>query len=310
MQRFVLMVGYYGSKGTHLLGLQDQNTVRPRLAKEAGLLNENGHVTSAQVPRLNAIRPYRGYQNINGANTDYNSNYHSLQVMAQRYFSASSSLRIAYTWSKALTDSPSDRSTAPQNVYCRACEYSRATYDRTHVFTASYFHVLPFFKQSKGVVKYALAGWQISGITSLNTGLPQRVTSALGVDWAGLGTVGASAAPIRPDMVSNPNQGAPGDRFQFFNTNSFQAVPNGETRLGNAPSTSVIGPGLHTWNISMYKNFRFEKGRSAQLRVESFNTFNHTNWGSVSTGLGNTNFGQVISTRDPRRLQLGLKVGF
>ncbi len=215
MQRFVLMVGYYGSKGTHLFGLQDQNTVRPRLAKEAGLLNENGHVTSAQVPRLNAIRPYRGYQNINGVNTDYNSNYHSLQVGAQRYFSASSSLRIAYTWSKALTDSPSDRSTAPQNVYCRACEYSRATYDRTHVFTASYFHVLPFFKQSKGVVKYALAGWQISGITSLNTGLPQRVTSALGVDWAGLGTVGASAAPIRPDMVSNPNQGAPGAASSF-----------------------------------------------------------------------------------------------
>jgi hypothetical protein len=60
----------------------------------------------------------------------------------------------------------------------------------------------------------------------------------------------------------------------------------------------------------MYKNFRFEKGRSAQLRVESFNTFNHTNWGSVSTGFGNTNFGQVISTRDPRRLQLGLKIGF
>ncbi len=310
LRRFVIMVGYYGSKGTHLLGLQDQNTVRPGLAQEQGLVNENGHITSTQLPRLNAIRPYRGYQYINGVNTDYNSNYHSLQVGSQRYFSANSSLRIAYTWSKALTDSPSDRSTAPQNVYCRACEYSRATFDRTHVFTASYFHVLPFFKQSKGITKYTLAGWQLSGITTLNTGLPQRVTSALGVDWAGLGTVGASAAPIRPDMVTNPNQGAPGDRFQYFNTASFQPVPNGETRLGNAPSTSVIGPGINIWNVSMFKNFRFEKGRTAQLRIESFNTFNQTNFAGLGLGLGNTNFGQVISTRDPRRLQFGLKLAF
>lgn len=310
MKRFVVMVGYYGSKGTHLLGLQDQNTVRPGLAAEAGLVNENGHITSTQLPRLNALRPYRGYQYINGVNTDYNSNYHSLQIGAQRYFAAYSSVRIAYTWSKALTDSPSDRSTAPQNVYCRACEYSRATFDRTHVFTASYFHVLPFFKNAKGFKRYTLAGWQVSGITTLNTGLPQRVTSALGVDWAGLGTVGASAAPIRPDMVSNPNQGAPRDRFQFFNTAAFQPVPNGETRLGNAPATFVIGPGIHLWNASLFKNFRFEKGRTAQLRIESFNTFNQVNWGSVGTGLGNTNFGQVISTRDPRRLQFGLKLGF
>lgn len=310
LKRFVVMVGYYGSKGTHLLGLQDQNSLRPGQAKAAGLTNENGHVNSANLPRLNAIRPYLGYQYINGVSTDYNSNYHSLQVGAQRYFSGNSSLRIAYTWSKALTDSPTDRSSAPQNVYCRACEYSRATFDRTHVFTASYFHVLPFFKQSKGVVKYALANWQVSGITTLNTGLPQRVTSALGVDWAGLGTVGASAAPIRPDLVSNPNQGAPGDRFQYFNTASFQAVPNGETRLGNAPATSVIGPGINIWNISMFKNFRFEKGRSAQLRIESFNTFNQTNWAGLGVGLGNTNFGQVTSTRDPRRLQFGLKLAF
>lgn len=310
MKKFVMMVGYYGSKGTHLLGLQDQNTVRPGLAKEAGLVNANGFVTSTELPRLNALRPFRGYQYVNGVATDYNSNYHSLQVAAQRYFGAGSSMRIAYTWAKTLTDSPTDRSTAPQNVYCRACEYSRATFDRTHVFTASYFQVLPFFKQSKGITKLALAGWQVSGITTINTGLPQRVTSSLGVDWAGLGTVGASAAPIRPDRVSDPALNTPRDRFQWFNTAAFQPVPNGETRLGNASATSVIGPGLHIWNISMFKNFRFEKGVTAQLRVESFNTFNHTNWGAVSTGLGTTNFGQITSTRDPRRLQLGLKLGF
>ena len=60
----------------------------------------------------------------------------------------------------------------------------------------------------------------------------------------------------------------------------------------------------------MFKNFRFEKGRSAQLRIESFNTFNHTNWAGLGIGLGNTNFGQVLSTRDPSRLQFGLKINF
>jgi hypothetical protein len=310
LRRFVVMVGYYGSKSTHLLGLQDMNSVPLGAAAAAGLLNENGHVTSTNLPRLNAIRPFRGYQYVNGVATDYNSNYHSLQVGAQRYFTSASSMRIAYTWSKALTDSPTDRSTAPQNLYCRACEYSRATFDRTHVLTISYFHRLPALKARGALVRYALGGWQASGISTFNTGLPQRITSALGVDWAGLGTVGASVAPIRPDRVADPHANAPRDRFAWFNTAAFQAVPNGETRVGNASATSVVGPGIHIWNISMFKNFTFREGVNAQLRIESFNTFNHTNWGSIGTGLGNTNFGQVISTRDPRRLQFGLKIGF
>lgn len=309
LKGLVVMVGYYGSKGTHLLGLQDMNTIPLGQAAAAGLLNANGQITAAENGRLNAIRPFRGYQYVNGVATDYNSNYHSLQIGAQKNITTGSSVRLAYTWSKVITDSPTDRSTAPQYVYCRACERSRATYDRTQVLTISYYYRLPFAKGTQNPVKkWLVQGWQASGISTFATGLPLRVTSSYGVDWAGIGTLGGSVAPIRTDMLRDPHAGAPRDRFQWFNTDAFQPVPLGETRLGNAPATSVIGPGYAIWNISMFKNFRVSERWSAQFRAESFNTFNHVNWGNPSVAAGTTNFGQVLSTRDPRRLQFGLKI--
>ena len=124
----VMTVGYYGSKSTHLLGIVDLNSVRPGAGVAAGILS--GPATTATTPLLNALRPYRGYGPINSVQNWFNSNYHSLQVSAQRAFSRRSSLRLSYTYSKALTDAGSDRSNAPQNFYNRAADYARAPFDR------------------------------------------------------------------------------------------------------------------------------------------------------------------------------------
>jgi hypothetical protein len=87
-------------------------------------------------------------------------------------------------------------------------------------------------------------------------------------------------------------------------------VPAGLVRPGDAPASSVIGPGYQQWDMSLMRNIAIrEKGR-LQIRCEAFNFLNHTNPSAVATGAGTSNFGQVTSAREPRRLQLALKLGF
>jgi len=217
---------------------------------------------------------------------------------------------VSYTWSKALTDNSSDRSNSPQNYYARNLEYARATFDRTHVLTASYIYEIPLFRHSAPVLKNTLGGWQVSGIATFQSGLPVGVTSGLGLDWGGLGILGSSASSPRPDLVADPNAGAPHTMAQWFNGSAFAAVAPGLVRPGNASPRVVNGPGLQRWDISLMKNFRVSERYRLQLRGEAFNAFNHTNWGSPGGSLGATTYNVISSAREPRRIQLAARFSF
>jgi hypothetical protein len=311
VKNLVASVGYYGSKSTHLLGVVDINQVPVGAAVAAGITDANTPFTTQTTPRLNVIRPYRGYGPINTVQNWFNSNYNSLQVSAQKYYTGGFSLRLSYTWSKVMTDATSDRSNAPQNTYNRSAERARALFDRPHVLTISYIYQVPLAAKSHGTTALALRGWQLSGIATFNSGTPLRVTSGLGQDWGGLGILGTSASSPRPDRISDPNAGAPHTLLKWFNTEAFAAVPQGEVRPGNAGPATVVGPGFFRYDLSMFKNIKWgERGKDVQIRLESFNTLNHTNFLGVSTSLGATNFGQVTSTREPRRVQLAMKLRF
>ena len=73
-----------------------------------------------------------------------------------------------------------------------------------------------------------------------------------------------------------------------------------------------MGPGLFNWNLALFKEFRItnEQGPRFQLRFESYNTFNHTQFNHPNTGFTNSNFGQLTSTADPRTWQFGGKFLF
>ncbi len=101
----VLEVGYFGSKGTHLLGIVDINEARPGAALAAGLHEPNGNTifTSTDQARINAVRPYRGFGPINTLETGFDSNYHSLQMHLRKNFRGGGLLGVAYTYSKTIT---------------------------------------------------------------------------------------------------------------------------------------------------------------------------------------------------------------
>ena len=320
----VLDVGYVGSKGTHLQGIVDVNQVAPGVALAAGLHTANGNTifTSADEPRINAVRPYLGFNAINTIETAFDSNYNALQVTAQKSFGTAGLLAAAYTWSKNLTDNASDRSNAPQNSYnWHEGEYGPATLDRSQVLTLNYVYTLPFFKDNRGALGYALGGWELSGIGSFYTGSPFTVTTS-NVDPAGLGLLGSSSASSRPDMVcTSPNANAPQQYTGFtgagqptwFNKACFAAVPQGAVRPGNAGRGTVRGPGFKNLDVALMKNFNFTKreGFKLQLRGEAYNALNLVNPnGFASTNITSTSFGEISTFREARVIQIGAKLLF
>ncbi|MEO8594710.1 MAG: carboxypeptidase regulatory-like domain-containing protein [Candidatus Solibacter sp.] len=310
-KRSIVEISYVGSKGTHLWGEPDMNQLRPGQAVALGITPANTPLTTSTAQRVNAYRPYRGYRAINTYQTWFNSSYQALQAMFKKNMKGGF-VTFSYTFSKSLTDAGSNTAT-PQNFYDRSLDHGHAPYDRNHVATASWSYELPFFRESKGVVKAVLAGWQNSGILSVSSGLWNfnPSSSSLATDPAGLGILGAgSGATPRADFICDPNKNAPHTLTQWFNTACMADVPKGELRPGNGPRNGIIGPGYQKWDLSLFKNFRFGEKTNMQFRFETTNTFNHTNWSSIGATLGAATYGQITAARDPRIVSLALKASF
>ncbi len=321
----IVDVGYYGNKGTHLLGGLDFNQVRPGVALAAGVIgpdspvDENGDqpnlygLSVDNYWQLAELRPYKGYGYMNAVMPWFKSNYHSLQVSLEKHFKGSSLVSVAYTWSKNLTDSPGDRWNAPQNTYDIAANYGPASFDRKQILTASFVYELPFMKAQQGFAGKALGGWEVSGIVAYNSGLPLSIYTGSSLDHSGQGILAADWNAYNqayPDVLFDPNRGAPHGIGQWFITSAFQEVPDGEYRGGNARRGIVRGPGFGRWDLSLFKNFNLTERSRLQFRVETFNIWNHMNFADVSTTVGSEDFGQVVSARDPRNIQLALKLIF
>jgi hypothetical protein len=323
----VMTAGYFGSKGTHLIGTYELNEVAP--GKALSSLCAVGTSTTPTVPCqnpgaaftstantaiLDQIRPYRGYRSIAIITPQFNSNYNSLQVSAQRRFTGSSQLGLAYTWAKNLTDNQTDRSTAPQNSYNNKGDYGRATLDRRHVLTFSYIYELPFHRGQHDLAGKLLGGWQVSGLALYRSGLPfTPATSSF--DAAGLGLVPALVAGARPNTLCDPNANAPHTLQQYFNTACFTPNPTVTTTgvpnvIGNAGRGVINGPTTTRFDFTLAKNIRLGETMKVQLRAEAFNILNHTNFQTIIVNVTSATYGNVTVVRDPRTIQLGAKFIF
>jgi len=326
-------VGYVGNKGTHLVGVIDINQAAPGAAVAAGIVlpgqilgcpfnpatgvNTIGSCSLTTAARtLNRIRPFVGYGTIGQISPRFYSNYNSLQLSAEKRFTGNSAANFFYTWSHALTDNQTDRSSGIQNSSCPVCDYGRTSLDRRHVFTANYVYDLPWQRSQQGLVGHLLGGYEFSGILTINSGLPFTVftargqgdPAAVGVNTSGAPNNGSVATP-RPNQVGDPNNG-PKTFDQFFNIAAFAPVTVGGAS-GNERRGAVNGPGLWRYDMALLKNTRIRESLNLQFRAEAFNLFNHTNFQTVGTTLTTTStFGHVTAVRDPRILQLALKLNF
>ena len=316
----VMDLSYVGSHDTHLLGYIDINSLPVGAAKAAGLIPAGGIVNATQTKILNQIRQYRGYGGMYGDDTIFSSNYNSLQVAVKKRFKGKSLIDGNYTWQKLLTNSPADRSGAPQDRFNIGQEYGRSILDRTNYASIDFVYELPFYKEQRGVVGHILGGWEVSGIVALNSGLPITVAASAGgtingasfVDAGGLGIIGSSPAGFRPDQIADTRTGTGLKAIsKWFNTAAF-AAPNLALGLpGNAKRGTIIGPGFQREDLGIFRTFRIFESLSFQLRGEAFNVTNHTNLGPPAvTATTPSTFGTITSSREARILQIGGKLNF
>lgn len=276
-------VAYVASRGAHLVLTRDINQPVASATVAAGAVSPN------------AVRPYPGFASITSYETTGNSIYHSLQASVTRRFAQGFSLQGSYTWSKTI-----DNAVTPLNSYWNSrLDRGISSFDRTHVLVLSYVYELPFARAAQGWLKQAFQGWQISGISSVQSGNPLTVT--IPADRAGIGGTGQ-----RPNVVAPIT--SPETLSRWFSPESFENPAIGT--FGTAGRSLFRGPGIHNHDVSVSKRFFFTERTNLQFRAEFFNILNHTQFAGVSTSLGAVTFGQVTSARDPRITQLGLRLMF
>lgn len=299
-----LDASYIGNLSRHLMDVRDINTLPLGATVFTNILQQNNNVA-------NAIRPFRGYSNINFTDFSANANYNAMQVRLSRRFAKTLTANVSYTWSRAMGHAEGDGDGIPY-AFDRRREYGPLDFNRTQILTIDYVYELPKFVQDNPAGKLLLNGWQVSGITRFWTGTPLTVGSN-----GNLGTLAGS--PRSNFLGGDPFEGGR-TRFQWFNPLLFARPLDGE--LGNTANGFLYGPGINNWDASLFKNINITEGVRAQLRFEFFNLFNHTQFAGVNTGINVPNPGQqvnavtrgrtgeVTSTRDPRTLQMGIKLYF
>ena len=174
-----------GSSSNHNLYRVNQNAIplgAAWLPQNQDPLNANPKFDGTTSNQPNFYRPYLGYTNTTDYGFGANSNYHSLQVAAHRRFGKDVTFDVAYTWSKVMGTANDDGvNVNPFNA--RAAEYGPLFYDHTHVLVFNYVYNLPSFVKSTsaaGKLGGVIANnWQISGITTLQTGQPDNLSFSI-----------------------------------------------------------------------------------------------------------------------------------
>ena len=294
--RGVIDVGYVGSRGDHLARYVDINQPQPA--------NFVGHGGAS-----NTVRPYLGYSAIVMRETTAKSRSHGFLASFRHEAGGAGSATLNYTFSRTKADATYDNSVMddPQNPLDKDAEFAAAGTDRTHIFNAFYVYELPFGRDGSGGWRKALlGGWQIAGITRLESGPAARI-QVLNCNYDNWCFPGS----LRPNQVGDSAAGEQ-TGILWFNPTAFVPSPAGE--YGNAPVGPFRLPGRHQWDFAVSKTISLVGSTRLQFRADFMNAFNHTQFLDVDTSCSGTTtcnptrFGQVTSTRPPREIQLGVRL--
>jgi hypothetical protein len=260
--------------------------------------------------QTNAYRQFPGFAGITQEENETNSIYHSLQTGIRFENKWGLTSQFAYTWSHLIDSAPNDLATIPNPFDAR---YGRGSggFDRRQVFNVSFVYAIPLMKHSSNVLgKTLLADWGLSGVVVDQTGLPQAIAYS-GTDTLGLG----GGTSNRANLLSKVTY--PHSKNAWMSTSSFgdPTAPwlgGAGQGFGNSGKDAVVGPGLVNLNLTLSKNIQLtgHEGPNIELRFESFNTLNHTQWGGIDANNHDGNFGQVTSVYSNRILELGGKLHF
>jgi hypothetical protein len=334
---WVVEVAYSGNHGTHLVaGNYNLNQLTAQQYQSLGATLQNtvpnpyagivpGSLGAARITLQQSLYAFPYYTTVTVRNPHLgDSIYHSGLVRVEKRFSQGLTFLASYTKAKLISDSIATpigfgnveqvTTTSYQNIYNRAAERSLDPTDVSQRLVLSGVYELPIGRGRKlnisnAVLNAIAGGWQVNSVAVLQTGVPIVITGANNQLATRPNSTGQSA------KLSNPSAS------QWFNTSAFVNPPT--YTFGNLGRVlpDVRNPGVVNIDLSLIKNFAIREKLNLQFHAESFNVVNHVNLGLLSTtattfvpganGLNNSGtFGVINSARDPRSIQLGIKLIF
>ncbi|HLY15791.1 MAG TPA: hypothetical protein VKR61_01145, partial [Bryobacteraceae bacterium] len=295
----------------------------------------NGHWTQAGDSA--DYYPYKSYQALNVAQHSLYQNYNGLQASWNKQ-SGRLNFLMNYTFSKNLGIREWSNEASNLNV---ADNYGPLSFDHTHIFNVAWVYQAPDFYKGNPILKGIVNGWQISGITQVQSGadlqaivnanmnfggyllpgtvLPNgtTVTSAIGMNAEN--TLGTNAVQLEPVLTCNPNANlAPNQRV---NGACFAQPSLGQN--GSYEWPYIKGPAFWNADASLFKNFQISESKKVQLRFSGYNFLNHPLPSFLNSGdpnlnltfnqqgkLNNPGFGYVDEKLGHRIIQLAIKFYF
>jgi len=300
----VVDMAYVGSKGTRLFATEDGNPqVTPELR---AFVPATGVWTTTREARLDPLQGARSIRTNGGS-----SIYHALQVDAKRRFANGLTFTTAYTFSKVIDNGSELFSYGNTATFAQTAvpsfygglqsDRGLAFTDRPHRLVFTYAYELPFKKSQIGVLGHVAGGWQLSGITSYESGVPYTVANGADADGLGgatydrpdfnpAGRPGVRALPVAlsvsPTGYINPdNNNAPIDPREARYIGVAANRGNGgvrQTAPGSLGRNTERGPGLKNWDLNIVKNTNINERFRLEFRTEFFNIWNTPMYGKVS----------------------------
>ena len=342
----VLEITYGGSKGTKLFTFFNGNQAMPTTDSSSFASRR----PIRQIDPATGDYTHVFDTGIDWFRSTGKSNYHSLQTHYEKRFSHGLEMGASYTWAHSIDIAsnanlgPTQNNSDFRDFRHPEAEYGNSDFDVRHRFVLSSIYELPFgpgkhfLGNASGFANQVVGGWQMSNIVSLSTGNWYTVLDSTG-NYANADG-GAGGVSQRPDQISDPLKAGPvltnsqanchttisqgglaADRVgvpgSFFNGCAFDVPATGT--FGDVGRNTIQGPGNRDWDFSLFKNFSIKERTKLEFRAEFFNILNHTNFlfaksgpqnGNGSTIRGASQFSKLTAARDPRQIQLALKLSF
>jgi len=264
-------------------------------------------------------RPSQRYRSRRIIQNDLRADYDAVSIILRKRRTRGLQADLHYTWSRTRDMAThSNGGGQVMNNYDIEADYGPSNWDVPHRFVASYIYEPPFFKDSSNpLLKYVVAGWQIGGVTTLQSGTPVNITFA--ADRANIGISGLQRPNLvgaAPKLDCQPNTAGATDAARRELINCFDpsafSLP-AQFTFGNAPRNVLRGPNYKVTDLSLMKNIPLGKDVRFQVRAEVYNVFNRANFGNPNASFGGAAFGRISTLATGatmRRIQVGGKLIF
>ncbi len=306
-------VAYLGSRITHV-GIPDSNVnqlsveqlaLGPALTQRVpnpyfGVIPRSSSLGDPTIPLAQLLKPYPQYTTVSLYRNNVGTTaYQGVSLKVQQRLSHGLSYLVAYTRSRLMDDASSvfDASilTGPIANYPVADSYNRtlerdySTGDIPNIFAAS--------------ATWALRDWSLTGILTLQSGVPVAVTQATNTNaFAGFGIQ-------RPNLVGGPTlSSAQRTVSRWFDTGAFSTAP--QFTVGSASRNPVRGPGYRNLDVALARRVPIHGASAIELRAEAFNLTNMPALGAPNGTFGSPAFGTITTALDPRVIQFAVKFLF